>query len=82
MYQIISNCINIRDIKLEYELQKEPLINGSVSYSIQVRKGEETATLVDVSTSYQAARELFDMLVRGSVTPITAFDILEDWLLR
>ena len=82
MYQIISCNINAEGIDLKYKLYATLQLGGSVSYSIQIEKGEEVAMLRDAADSYKSARELFDMLVHGSVTPVTAFDILEDWLLR
>lgn len=82
MCQIISKRINAADMKLEYKLYVKLRLDGNIAYNIQVRNGTETAVLLHVAHSYKLARELFDMLVNGLVTPITAFDILDDWLLR
>lgn len=52
------------------------------SFGIQVEMGEEAAAVPDLSPSRQRVRELAEALVRGSVTPVSLRDVVDDWLLE
>ncbi|MDY3985222.1 DUF6514 family protein [Dysosmobacter sp.] len=52
------------------------------SYGLAVSYRGEEAVFSDLAVSEGAVRELLAAMGRGSVTPATARDIVEDWLLR
>lgn len=49
-------------------------------YGLQVRCGGETETVPDVTSSQRQIQILLEAMVRGSVTPVTARAVVEDWL--
>lgn len=50
-------------------------------YGILVESGGEREVLRSVTSSRRRAEALLALLVRGRVTPTTARDVVEDWLL-
>lgn len=52
------------------------------AYGIQIELEGEEASVRALSPSCQKVRELAEVLVRGTVTPITLRDVAEDWLLE
>ncbi|MBR1689491.1 MAG: hypothetical protein IJ713_01795 [Oscillibacter sp.] len=50
-------------------------------YGVLVVLGTERALLPDLSASRRKVRSLLAAMRRGRVTPVTAADIAEDWLL-
>ena len=81
MRRILTGRADTGNMNIHYELYQKRKLNGINSYSIKVKKGLETAVLADITSSGSKAKEFFDMLIRGCVTPVTASDVLEDWLL-
>jgi len=73
-----SEIVNISHLEIQYKLGKNKLM-GKECYNIEVKCGEEVVLLPSIADSYQEAKTLFDMLVYGAVTPVTAEDIFEDW---
>ena len=73
---------NVADSDVTYVLAriKADRDNGP-GYSIIVcnDKGEESAA-PDLTLNEQAARRLFYEIYRGTVTPVTFMDVVEDWL--
>ena len=55
--------------------------DGPVCYGIQVECDRERAVIPQITPSQVAVLALADQLVRGGVTPATARDMVEDWLL-
>ncbi len=53
---------------------------GVERYGLQVRFGEETETVADVTSSQRQIQALLAAMARGGVTPVTARDVVEDWL--
>lgn len=49
-------------------------------YGLQVRCGGEKETMKDITSSQRQIQILLETMVRGGVTPITAREIVEDWL--
>ena len=49
-------------------------------YGLQVCCGDETETVPDVTSSQRQIQILLEVMVRGSVTPVTARAVVEDWL--
>ena len=58
------------------------LLAGEDGYGVRVSNGKEIVEIHDIAPSREQVSQLLDLLVRGSVTPVTARDIVEDWLLR
>lgn len=55
--------------------------NGQ-AYGLAVSYRGEEAAFSDLTASAPAIRELLHAMRKGTVTPVTAGDIVEDWLLR
>ena len=67
---------------LKYELCKEP-IDGRAAYTIRVTEyigGEKVCLSAahDVTSLYETALSLFDMIVNGLVSPVTLHDVVYD----
>ena len=52
------------------------------AYGILVEKGTERTALPDFSPSMGKVRDLLERMFRGFVTPVSARDVAEDWLLE
>ena len=50
-------------------------------YGVMVEKGEEQVVLPSLDCNQDRVRDLLAAMVRGVVTPVSAKDIAEDWLL-
>ncbi len=66
-------------IVIRYFLYEDTLENR-LSFSIECRSGEESAFLPDVTSLPDRAREIFELFVRGKVTPTSARDVIEEIL--
>lgn len=49
-------------------------------YGLQVRFEKEAETVPDITSSQRQIQVLLAAMVRGGVTPVTARDVVEDWL--
>lgn len=49
-------------------------------YGIQVQYGDENIAIPDISTRRESVWALLEQMMRGTVTPATASDVIEDWL--
>ena len=65
----------IRYYLLEYDTA------GRACYGIQVEVGREKTVIPRITPSQVAVLALAEWLIRGCVTPVTARDVVEDWLL-
>lgn len=67
---------------VEYYLLVEPVgeTEGEV-YGIGVKLGGESETIPGITVSQRRVQSLLDVLIQGSVTPVAARDVVEDWLL-
>ena len=54
---------------------------GRACYGIQVEVGREKTVIPRITPSQVAVLALAERLIRGCVTPVTARDVVEDWLL-
>ena len=50
------------------------------TYGVQVVYGEERSVIPNISLHAEAVCELLDKMAQGVVTPVTALDVVEDWL--
>ena len=65
----------IRYYLLEYDTA------GRACYGIQVEVGREKTVIPRITPSQVAVLALAERLIRWCVTPVTARDVVEDWLL-
>ena len=77
MQTIVSKNAGHQGMTVYYELLEE---RGR--YGIRVSCGTEVEEITDLAVKKEPVLELLQAMVRGFVTPVTARDIAEDWLLR
>lgn len=65
---------------VRYYLLAEEWKELGESYGLQVRYGEESAMIPDITISQRHIERLLQALVRGGVTPVTAREVVDDWL--
>ena len=68
--------------EVPYWLVKDLSPSGGDTYGFAVEREGERAEYRDLSPMYQDVFDLLKTLARCGVTPVTAGDIVEDWLLR
>ena len=49
-------------------------------YGICVTCGDDVAYIPGITSSEAEVRQLLGAMIRGRVTPVTAWDVVEDWL--
>ena len=66
---------------VDYYLLADRWEGAREHYGVEIRWGEETASVPPgLTVSRDGAQELLDRLAKGVVTPVTLWDIVEDWL--
>lgn len=65
---------------VRYYLVAEDLHGLGEIYGVQVEYGGETETVPDITSSQKHAEILLKAMARGSVTPVTAREVVDDWL--
>lgn len=65
---------------VRYSLLVETLRGGLELYGVQVDYRAQTAALPGLTVFRRRAEELAELLMRGRVTPATAWDVAEDWI--
>ena len=69
---------------VDYVLSRSKVVRETgmgFGYSIMISNSRgESITAPDVTSDEQSAREVFDKLYQGTVTPATFMDVVEDWL--
>ncbi len=58
----------------------EDTVESRPSFSIECRCGEGSAFLPDVTSLRERADEIFELFVKGKVTPTSARDVIEEIL--
>ena len=53
---------------------------GRERYGLQVKYDGETETIPDITTSRGEIQALLKAMARGVVTPVSAREVVEDWL--
>ena len=76
---LMMNVAEEDGILIRYFLYADT-VDSRPSYSIECRCGDESAFLTDITSLYDRAREIFELFVRSSVTPTSAYDVIEDIL--
>ena len=65
---------------VEYSLVTETPDADRGEYGVLVESGGEAALIPALSVSRFRVQELLGLMSRGLVTPVTAWDVAEDWL--
>ena len=76
---LMMNVAEEDGILIRYFLYADT-VDSRPSYSIECRCRDESAFLPDITSLYDRAREIFELFVRSSVTPTSAYDVIEDIL--
>ena len=72
-----SRTVTRRAMTMRYEL-----LAGEDGYGIRIAGIGDEAVLPALAVDRKAVFSLLKAMMRGFVTPVTARDIAEDWLLR
>ena len=67
---------------VHYYLLVDELEGEKEQYGVSVACQGEEAHFPRLTVSQRAVQELLDAMLKGCVTPVTAQDVVEDWLLR
>ena len=70
-----------RGRRLRYYLLAEAREGPEEEYGLRVEYAGEAETIRGVTVSLPGIRSLLGAMLRGGVTPTTARDVVEDWLL-
>ena len=54
--------------------------DGRKTYGVLV-EGDGRTSIPDITSSRSRVQSLLGRLIRGRVTPVTALDVVEDWIL-
>lgn len=76
IYNIVQSEVNPAII----ELSGAPIVTYGVSVTKLADSGEETTTILDISTDRNVVESLVSTLRRGRVTPVTVADVVEDYM--
>lgn len=68
--------------KIGYGLLVQISEDGIMHYGVTVEYGGEVAAIPDITLKIGDILALAGLLRRGSVTPVTLLDVIEDWLER
>jgi len=49
-------------------------------YGVQVEMGDQCEQIRYVTTSQKAIQELLELLEKGDVTPVSMYDVVNDWV--
>ena len=71
-----------RGVPVDYFLLVEEWDALWECYGIRVESGGERAEIQRITVSRAGILTLLSKLMRGSVTPVAARDVVEDWLLE
>ncbi len=76
---IMLDVVEEDGLLIKYCLYEEA-IDGRASFSLECKCSDDSAFLSDITSERERASEIFDKFVRGSVTPISAHDVIEEIL--
>lgn len=79
MRKILFSQSECRGAAVHYYLVVEEAV-GIERYGLQVCYGDETETVLDITSSQGHIQALLEAMARGSVTPATAREVVDDWL--
>ena len=68
--------------EVRYSLVAEELEEAGENYGILVESGGERLLLRGITVSQRRIQSLLGLLMAGSVSAVTARDVVEDWLVH
>ena len=80
MRKFFFDSAPLGDGTVEYSLVTGVSDADKGEYGVLVESGGESALIPAVSVSRFRVQQLLGMMCRGIVTPVTAWDVTEDWL--
>ena len=69
------------NVSVRYFLLAEELEAIGEIYGLRIESGQDAVTIHRITLSQTRIQELIRLLISGIVTPVTARDVVEDWLL-
>lgn len=81
MRRHLVGAARCRELPVRYYLLAGEARGGRRMYGILVEGGGERAAIPSVAPSRKRVQALIAVMMRGRVTPATARDVVEDWLL-
>ena len=82
MRRVLVGEARCRASQARYYLLEEVSEETGRSYGVEVHLNGETAAAANLSPCRRRVEALARALVRGTVTPLTLRDIVDDWLLE
>ena len=79
MRGFLMETVQIGNLDIRYSLLEER--DETAGYGVLVELAGEQAAVPGITPSRSEAVALLGLLARGTVTPVTVMDIVEDWLL-
>ncbi len=76
VYNVVESEVNPAII----ELIGAPIVTYGISVTKMADSGEESITIPDISTDRNVVESLASAMRRGRVTPVTAADVVEDYM--
>ncbi|MDO4314685.1 MAG: DUF6514 family protein [Oscillospiraceae bacterium] len=81
MRKYLAGSALCRELQVRYYLLAGEVRDGRRMYGVLVESGGGRELIPSVTPSRRRAQSLLALLVQGHVTPVTARDVVEDWLL-
>ena len=81
MHRTLMGTAAIRQGMFFYYLLAGGCVSGRECYGILVEYLGEQAAVWNISSSKEAVESLLMRMQRGSVTPVSVLDVVEDWIL-
>ena len=82
MRKTLSGTALCKNSVIQYYLVTELLENEIEVYGVLVRFLGEIARIPAITVSWERIQTLLNMLRKGSVTPVTLRDVVEDFLIE
>ena len=80
MKKVFFDSATLGEGTVEYSLVSGASGADKGEYGVLVETGAEQVLIPAVSPSRQNVLQLLGMMCRGLVTPVTAWDVTEDWI--
>lgn len=80
--RIANNKLVYRLFQSECEVDEDKVLCFGIEITCTLFGEVENERIQDITTKYEIAKELFDLLCENTVTPVSMKDIVEDFLLQ
>ena len=81
MRRRLVGMVRCCELAIHYYLLADDGQEGRRQYGILVEGGGDSVSIPRITVSRLRVQSLLERLIRGRVTPVTALDVVEDWLL-